>query len=211
MVMIDFDGGVFGGVHSPKTKVVVAPIVTAFAQASVGAKVLDRGVFLRFLEAAVASYNFEIQRVPGQGVVPMPREAFATLTSGVARREGLVPNDYVVREYREETLLFARRGKAAAVESLAAVVYTRAAYLADPEVSGNPAMAGVAGEDVTHVLVTILATVGPKPPVSSHRFVRNLGGGNRAYAPDAGYTLETAIADAKAIVAYEKEWITVAD
>lgn len=185
-------------------KIGVSEIVTALDDQTIGTKIVNKEAFMTSLAKAIAGFEFPADR---QGFVPLP-EATTFVSCGVARRPELTLEDYIVREYRGTTALFARRGKAAPAESLAAIVYTRDAYLADPEV--DEAEAERIG-DAEFVLVAILASVGPKPPVGSHRFVRNLAGANRAYSPEQGYTLDKAIEEAKAIVKYENDWITVAD
>ncbi len=62
------------------------------------------------------------------------------------------------------------------------------------------------------MLVAVLGSRGPKPTLSSARFVRNLAGGNLAYAfAPMGKTYEDLVKEATEIAAYEAEWITVAD
>ncbi len=182
----------------------------AFEATGVGTRVVSPGHFLGGLMKELKAYTFPDN---GQGFIRMPATTYADVSCGVTKRAGLTPNHYVVREWRHEVGLFARREFAAPVESLHVVIYTRVAYLADPDTLADPNELARIERDitVTHVIVAVLASAGPKPPVSSHRFVRNLAGGNSAYTPDTGYTLERAIADAKAIVEYEREWATVAD
>lgn len=189
----------------------VSNVCTAFEKSGVGTRVLDRAHFMEGLEEAVEDHRFPIN---GQATVQLDPSYFGRdVSCGVARRQDLKPDDYVVREWRGEIGLFARRRFAANVKSLPVIVYTRAAYLADPDVQKDSDEHWRVYQDatITHVIVAVRASAGPEPTVSSHRFVRNLSGGNNAYSPTAGYTLDKAIADAKAIEAYEREWVTVAD
>ena len=119
--------------------------------------------------------------------------------------------DYHPRLWRGVVSLYLKREKAATADSVAAVVYTKDAYLLDPEVKDSPEGKRVLESDATHVLVAVLASAGPKAPVGFERFVKNLAGGNRKYSPDQGYTLEKAIAEARAVAEYHDEWCTVAD
>lgn len=88
-------------------------------------------------------------------------------------------------------------------------MYTREAYLADPEVIADPTeFARISESEATHVLVSILASAGPESPVTEHRFVSNLGGGNNAALRlDA----DQIRAQAKKITAYWKNRAIIGD
>lgn len=196
-----------------KVIIMNAPIVWALSRQCVGTKVVDSLEFTKALNAAVGKHDFTKGDVPGQAVIPLPKSAWHTVSCGVAKRSSLKPEDYIVREHRGEVELFAPRSTAERdIQAVVVVVDTVAAYLADPDVDNDPAEAArIEQMKATHVLVAVIAAAGPKPPVSSHRFVRNLAGGNNAYKAENGYTLEKAIEEAKKIAEYEKEWVTVAD
>ncbi len=185
--------------------IVISNIVTAFADKTIGTKVIHPNAFMLAIEHAVRSYVFPTD---GKGFIPLP--AVNTVSCGVGIRAGLREEDYIVRIHRGEASLFAKREYASVAESLNVVVYTAKAYCTDPQVDAAEAER-VQKEGGEYVIVAVLASVGPKPPLSSHRFVRNLAGGNTSFSVEQGYTLEKAIEDAKAIVAYEKDWVTVAD
>lgn len=73
---------------------------------------------------------------------------------------------------------YLKRKFAARVEHGSAVVYTIDAYLNDPDVTDEE-RDELARCEYTHILVAVLASAGPKPPLGPYRFVHNLAGGNR--------------------------------
>jgi hypothetical protein len=149
--------------------------------------------------------------VPGQHFVRLPEAAIAFVSCGVGKRTQY-PSDYVARIHRGAVGLFLRRGRAATAESVAVVVYSRDGYLGDPEVKSDVAeYSRITNSAATHVVVAVLASAGPKAPVGPERFVKNLAGGNKRYAPETGITLADVIAEAKEVAAYHDEWCVVAD
>lgn len=190
-------------------------IVTALAANTIGSKVHDPAAFLSYLQDRLFDFVFPPS---GQGIVTM--DSFLTakpgmVTAGVAKRNGIPSDGLMIRSHRGEDMIFAQRVYAAHPESLVAIVYTMAAYCTDPEVEQDEyrrIVEATADPERDVVLVAVLASAGPKPPpLTSIRFVRNLAGGNKVFSAESGYTLDAAIADAKAIVEYEKNWIGVAD
>lgn len=181
----------------------LADIVTAHKEKTVGSKVTDPR-FWCMLEAAVKTHVFPES---GQALIELP-EGIPYVSGGVAHRDGVPFEGYHIVNYREGPGLFADRKYAAEVNTLSVVVYTRAAYLADPDVTAEEVFERGCDD---YVLVAILAASGPKPPLSAYRFVHNLAGGNNDFKPENGYTLAKAIEQAKEIVAYGRDWITVAD
>lgn len=190
------------------TRIAVANILSAFADVTVGTKVLDRGEFLVAVSTAIEGHDFESDRVPGQGYIPMPESAFTLVSAGVGRRSA-EPEDYVLRAHRGRVNSYLCRSKAAQVESLVCVVYTRAAYLADPDVVQDvEEFDRITRSDATHVLVAVLAAAGPKAPLTPIRFVENLAGGNREallWGADEIRQKATAIAE------YDRDWVVIAD
>jgi hypothetical protein len=182
----------------------ISCVCHAFNHDAVGTKVNDPGLFDRLLAQELQIYQFPAN---GQGFVTLP-EAVPLVSCGVARRRDIPLSGYVVRAWRGEVDLFASRRYAAKADSVHVVVYKGDVYRADPQVSAEEAERV---RDAAYVIVAVLATVGPKPPLSSHRFVRNLAGGNQKYSIESGYSLEAAIEEARQIVEYEKDWITVSD
>jgi hypothetical protein len=193
-------------------KISVSNVCKAFEDRCVGTKVISKGDFWIRLEEAVASYEFPTN---GQGFIVSPKLA-ETVSSGDCSREGLEEGDYIIREWRGEMMMFAKRLRptpSPGASFCAVVVYTLAAYLADPEITPEEAER-VKGSD--YVLVAVLGSYGPKPTLSSHRFVRNLAGGNAAFVPTMDREadldlLVRLIGTAVEIVKYERDWITVAD
>ncbi len=186
----------------------ISGVANAFTMRTVGTKVNDAPAFMVALEAAVSGYTFPAN---GQGFVSLPESAFPFVSCGIAPRKALPLTAYVAREHRGEVILCASRLYAGKVASLNVVVYTADAYKVTAQVTAEEA-ARITSEGADFVIVAILAGCGdPKPPVSSHRFTRNLAGGNERYSPDNGYTLGQAIQEAQEISAYENDWITVAD
>jgi len=143
----------------------------------------------------------------GQGFLSLPEEAWGSVLPGVARRT-TAPDDYCNRLHRGKVGQFLRRDLVAlpALDGVAAIVYTAAGYLADPQTSDEEKQAFVEG-GFTHCWVTTLAFAGPKPPVTSWRFVVNLAGGNASYET---MTKEELVEMAQSIEAYESEWCVVA-
>ena len=100
---------------------------------------------------------------------------------GVAPRRLLTPETGIVRTYREEDALYIDRTKVdlGQCDNVYAIVYTSGAWNRDPEVSEAEK---VAAEGYKHVLVTTLGNRGPVPPVSPHRFMHNVAGGNARWS-----------------------------
>lgn len=180
----------------------VSNICRAFDNNCVGTKVVNEGGFSRKLMDALDRY---VMPENGQGFIPLPL-AFPYVLSGDCAREGLTENDFIVRQWRGEMMMFAKRREQHAT-SCAAIVYTAEAYFADPQVD---AAEKERRNGATHVLVAVIGSRGPKPTLSSSRFVRNLAGGNNDFAfGQKSYTDLVAIS--QEIVAYEAAWVTVAD
>jgi len=197
------------------TKIAISSVCRAFDKSCVGTKVLNSDNFLDTLMGAVAGFTFPES---GQGFIPLPALACEFLSSGDMPREGLKAEDYVVREWRGEMGMFAKRQHVPPWQLFklaqhvpptfcAAVVYTVDAYCADPQVHPDE-IGALRMENATHVLVAVLGSRGPKTTLSSHRFVRNLAGGNLAFADKTQAEL---VEMAKDVVEYEQNWVTVAD
>lgn len=189
------------------TRLLHANILTAFSDCTIGTKVTDYKEFERVAIAAIEKFDFAGQRVPGQGFIPCD-DLIPYVSAGVGARTQ-DPNDYVARLYRGNVELFLRRDRAAKVTGAALVVYTREAYLADPDVRTNESeQARVATSDATHILVAVLAFAGPKAPLTPTRLVHNLAGGNNEAA---GWTADEIRAKAEEVKQYWDEWVVVAD
>jgi hypothetical protein len=120
--------------------------------------------------------------------------------------------DYHLVFHRGKVGLYLKRRKAASwAKHLSAVVYTKDAYLADPDVDAEESArmrAQYPGH--THVLVAVLASVVEVPQLSPWGFVHNLAGGNNDYHPDK-LTVSGLIEQAKKIEEYDAAWAQVAD
>ncbi len=188
--------------------ILTSNICSAFTPNAIGTRVVDGDAFLNALETAVASYDASADRVPGQHFVPMPEDTYCTVSTGVGQRSP-DPQDYTIRVHRGQVNAYLKREKAAPVEALAAIVYTRNAYLNDPDVQKNAAeQERVNSSDVSHVLVAVLASAGPRSPLTPDRFVKNLAGGNREALAWNGDEIR---AKASEIAAYYDAWCVVAD
>jgi len=173
-----------------------------FGKEAFGSKVVNSKGFWDALCKAMDTYEFPTN---GQGFIEI--DAVDFVSCGATRRAGLSIDDYHIREHRGEICLCAKRNYAAKAQLVNCVVYTKDAYCSDPQVEADDLRFH---DGATHVLVAVIASVGPSP-VSSHRFTRNLAGGNKRYFPTEGYTIEQAVKEAGETVEYEQAWITVAD
>ncbi len=183
----------------------VSNVCAAFSPTgNIGTRVLNQGGFSTALSLALRSYDATNDRVPGQHFVVVP-EAMPYVSAGVGRNEFRTADQYVVREHRGRMGAYLKRKYAAPVTGVAVVVYTRAAYMADPEVSADEV---AAMGNATHVVVAVLGFAGPNPPLSPHRFVSNLAGGNNEAKT---YTADDIRRMATDIKAYDDEWCVVAD
>ena len=159
-------------------KIGTSDIVEAFDR--VGTRVLDKVKFMALLEQAVAAHDASKDQQPGQHFVRLPASALEFVSAGIGKHTGK-PEDYVVRMWRGEVDLFLKREFAEPATGVACVVYTRDAYLKDPEVDKFRFAQAFPTEDTTHCIVAVLAFAGPKPPVGPARFVSNFAGANNEY------------------------------
>ena len=153
-------------------------VCSAYAAMGIGTRVLEADAFNEAVAAAVAVHDDSKSATPGQHFIVLAPETFSLVSGGVGLREGHGPEDYVVREHRGVMGIYLKREFAAPVESLAAVVYTREAYLSDPE-------AAALNEDMgnaTHVIVAVLASAGPKAPRTPARLLDAIGGANNEFS-----------------------------
>ena len=187
-------------------KIEKSNIVTAFDKKTIGSKVVNPSKFEGFLAEAIRQNDPSKDRVPGQHFISMPAESFGTVSAGVGVRT-VNPGDYILREYRGQVDVYLRREFAAPVESLAVVVYTVEAYLADPDVSPDEADR-ISGSGASHVLVAVLASAGPRAPLSPKRFVHNLVGGNREAMAWSADEIRAKAVESKT---YHDQWCVVAD
>jgi hypothetical protein len=187
-------------------KIEKANIVTAFGNDTIGTKVIKENQFMQFLQECVEKHDTSKDRQVGQHFIPMPSDAFKTVSAGVGIRTQN-PEDYILRLYRGNVETYLKRDKATTVESLAVIIYTAEAYLADPDVKKEEAER-IQSSGATHVLVAILASAGPRSPLSPHRLVHNLAGGNKEAQQ---WTADEIREKANEVKAYHDLWCVVAD
>ena len=157
-----------------KIAIAFSSILTAFEERPIGTKIIDHTMFIERLSVAIEVFDFEAQRVPGQGFLVMP-DAMPFVSAGDGPKTDN-PDDYHLMVHRGEVSPYLKRDRAGEVAFCAAVVYTREAYAADPEVTAEEA---ARVSEATHVLVAVIASSGPQSPLTPHRLVANLAGGNR--------------------------------
>ncbi len=183
----------------------IADTFTAFRAITVGTQVLDRLAFTEVALNAIAEHDFTKDRVPGQGFI-LCSDAIPFLSAGVGPRSSN-PDDYVCQAHRGRVSAFLKRVFAAPVKGCALIVYTKAAYLADPDIDPVEQEHLAKHDHVTHVLVAVLAFAGPTPPLEPYRLVANLAGGNNEALV---WTADEIRAQASASIEYDREWCVVA-
>tara|TARA_R100000664_G_scaffold19812_1_gene29024 strand:+ start:23102 stop:23689 length:588 start_codon:yes stop_codon:yes gene_type:complete len=184
----------------------VSSICHAFKSECIGSKVLDKDIFLDGVEAAIEAHDATQDAIPGQMFLSLPDTVNRAVSPGVGMPSAFAEDcDFVVREHRGRFNAYLRRRRAiVAPYPVSAVVYTRDAYLADPEVDEEEAEN--IGPDATHVIVAVLS--GPRAELTPERFVSNLAGGNREAAT---WDLSTILDKAESINEFWNEWCLVAD
>lgn len=188
-------------------KITAANIVTALDNQTVGTKVKNIVEFSAILAAVIKKTDFQNQSFPGQAYISCP-ELVPHLYSGVGRRS-LNPKDYVARLYRGRVELFLKRECAANTDGAAVIVYTREAYLNDPDVQNDSVETKrIQDSDFTHILVAVLAFAGPKAPLLPYRLIHNLAGGNNEAL---NWSADQIRIKAKESLDYDSELCVVAD
>lgn len=185
-------------------KLALSNVCTAFLPSTVGTSA--HADLLDVIKVALHGFPFDDQAVPGQGFVPLPEEAVKHVSAGVGKRTAN-PEDYVCRVWRGRVDCYLKREKAAPVDSVAAIVYTTAAYCQDPKVTPEERNR-ILTSGASHVIVAVLAFAGSSAPLSPYRFVSNLAGGNREAET---WSAEDMRAKAQEVIAYDAEWCVVAD
>lgn len=179
-------------------------VLTAFDYRAVGSRVLCKETdFMNALKWGIEQHDSSNDQKSGHHFIMLP-SMVKRVSCGVGRRTEN-PEDYIPRLWRGKVELFLKREHALPTTGVAAVVYTRKAYRADPQVD---AAQFAVTEGASHVLVAVLAFGGPEPQVSPTRFVTNLAGGNAAYAEMS--VVDLALLAGK-VDAYDAEYCVVAD
>ena len=183
----------------------ISNVCGVFGESVIGTRVVNRADFLALVNDTLKLHNTSSDRTEGQHFVRLPEEAVGMVSSGVGRVEGHPVEHFIVREHRGEVNAYLHRAHAAEADGVAAVIYTLDAYKADPEVKMEEESFG---DDVSHVIVAVLAFAGPQSPLTTHRFVSNLAGGNNEAKLWSGDEIRD---KASYIKQYWAEWRVVAD
>lgn len=193
------------------SKIINSSIVTAFDESTIGTKVTNQIMFHFLLAKAVSAFDFTKTRVPGQGLIELPAvEAIPTISGGMGKHTNN-PEDYIARRHWSgQVHLYLRRQFAVAPKGVSVVVYTREAYLGDPDTMKDAEETKrIAESDAKFVLVAILTNYFDKaPPLPVGTFVRNLAGANREALV---WTADEIRAKAREIQEFHEGWCVVAD
>jgi hypothetical protein len=176
-------------------KIEIASICQAFQPRCVGTRVLHRLTLMDALEEKIQE-----SQIVGSSMLDLSDCALTSCLSGSILKSEVPKDGYVVREWRDELIVCARRQHCSYPKFLRVLVYDGAAYRTDPQIGLDEAER-VAGAE--YVIVAVLGTDTMESPLSSHRFVRNIAIGK--------YDPVHLIEQARKIAEYEKRWITVAD
>jgi len=189
-----------------KIKLGFCNILTALDTSTIGSKVVNIEKFFECLEERIGETDPNSFRQVGQMYIEMPQECNDYVSAGVGKRS-LNTDDYIVRKHRDKVGLYLKREFAASVDNVACVVYTKDAYLKDPDVDQEE-YSKFENSDITHVLVAVLASAGVKSPLTPNRFIHNLAGGNNEALK---WTADEIRKKAKEIKNYSSDWCVVAD
>lgn len=180
----------------------VSYVCSSFDESTVGTKVINRADFLSNLNDALENHDKSLDRAEGQHFLNLDN-SINLVTSGVGKLKGRTAQDFIIREHRGEIGKFLKRDFAEKCDSLNVVVYTKDAYIKDPDVTVEEDLG-----DATHVVVAVLGSAGPRSPLTPHRLVSNLAGGNNEVD---SWTLEDIKSKALETSEYYSEWSVVAD
>ena len=154
-------------------------IWSAYDAGAIGSEVGDPAAFELELKAALKSHDKSKDRAPGQHFIILTddviKKSKATCGVGYATKD---TGDYVLREFRGQVKAFLKRQYALEPNFFASVVYTRDAYLRDPQVIESGEQPPV---EATHVLVAAIVNAEgvPNPaPRSPSTLVACLAGKN---------------------------------
>lgn len=189
---------------------VFAIALSKFEKSTVGTRVkLGLTQFVQeFAGEALAKHDHSANRAPGQCFIFLdatPETLNILFDAGVGRRT-TNPSDYFPALWRGEVLLLGRRSLALPVTGAACIIYSREAFLADPDLTEEERR--WLDPETQWVLVDVLAFSGPKGELSPGRFVRNMAGENNAHMQASADELR---AEAVRVAAYDNEYVTVGD
>jgi len=161
----------------------------------VGSRVLNHLDFLSHIIHAIKAHEWDKS---GQAVLKLPKTVFEHVTPGDGEHTNQI-GDYVFAKHRGYVDHYLKRELAGVTASCSVVVYTREAYLADPEV--NVSLRG----GVEHVIVAVLASCCEESPYPWRTLVNNIAGGNAEFCLTGG--MEQATQQARKWQALAKESI----
>jgi hypothetical protein len=158
-------------------KFAISKVCSAFQAQTIGTKVVEPEGFLSVLAKAVEAHDTTHDRAQGQHFISLD-EAIPYVAGGVGKRT-LDTSDYVLRAHRERVVPFLKRRHALRPVTLAAIVYTKEAYITDCREAENDEARRIEEMSCTHVIVAILASHVKMEPLTPWRLVANLAGGNK--------------------------------
>lgn len=188
-------------------KTEIAGIVTAFDEYVIGTKVCNAREFMNVLTTAITEHDFSADNIIGQAYIELP-DAKKYVSGGVGVCTSN-PKDYTLAEHRGMVKSYLKREHAEETKHLAVVVYTKDAYLTDPDIDEDPNEADrIKASGATHVLVAVLSSAGDPAPHSPTRFVWNLAGGNHEALE---WSADEIREKSQEIKKYYTQWCSVAD
>jgi hypothetical protein len=188
-------------------KIILMPssIWKAYDEHCIGSKVKLTYPFEIKVREAIRTHDTSKDRAEGQHFLPISVEGIVSCGVGLNTR---FPEDYVLRNWRGRVQPFLKREHALPLSSCSVIVYTKQAYLNDPQIDEAEAER-VNASDATHILVALLANAKGVPNAyGTYRLVSNLAGGNNAFE---NITIEEIKEQAAASLQYEDTWCVVAD
>ena len=165
---------------SAPTSFYISPTCTAFDAITIGTKVGQRNEFNLALSKALSSYDDSEDDAPGQHAIMLNPESIGAcdITCGVGRRLA-DPDCYRMANWRGRVNAYLKREYAAEASTVKVIVYTREAFLSDPQVKKM----GITNMIETHVVVAVLANPSDAPDArSAFRLVDCLAGNNNEAA-----------------------------
>jgi len=181
---------------------------TAFDECTIGTKVLAPDAFCYKLVEGICNHDESKDRAPGQHFISLtskPLNPVTAVSPGVAKRT-TNPHDYHSVLHRGRVIQCLKRDASAPVTDVNVVVYTLAAFEADPETTKEELDEVCRYRPVTHVVVAVLA--GPSVERSPFRFTAALAGENNE-ASSWGMAELRSIA--KDVVEADRKYCVVAD
>ena len=159
----------------------VSNICQAFEPHGVmGTKVLRRTDFLTAMCGAIAGFDWNTCRTPGQAVIEFPA-GIPLISCGNTFIQDVQDNELLGRMHRRVPHVCATREgirPRAPARSCSLVVYTREAYNGDPDVLKEND-----STEQDYVVVAVLSPVVDTLPYPATRLVHNIAGGNKGFVP----------------------------